>query len=58
MGWGCEFETLRLRLTDFLADGSTLNLGLIEAVRLEFGPSYGSPVGRLSLDDLVLSPEK
>ena len=58
VGWACEFETLRLRLGDFLADGSTLNMALIEAVRLEFGPSFGSAVGRLSLDDLELSPEK
>lgn len=58
VGWSCEYETLRLRLTDFLADGSTLSLGLIEAVRLEFGPSFGSAVGRLGLDDLVLSNDK
>ena len=52
-GWTNEFETIRLRLTDFLANGSGLNLALIEAVRFEFGLP-GSEVGRLGFDSLEL----
>jgi hypothetical protein len=52
-GWANEFETIRLRLTDFLADGPSLNLALIEAVRFEFGMP-GSELGRLGLDSLEL----
>jgi hypothetical protein len=52
-GWTNEFETIRLRLTDFLVDGSGLNLALIEAVRFEFG-TPASPEGRLGFDSLEL----
>jgi len=51
-GWANEFETIRIRLTDFLADGSGLNLARVEAVRLEMGPGHGSNEGRLGFDDL------
>lgn len=51
-GWGNEFETIRIRLTDFLADGTGLNLARIEAVRFDLGPGHGSNEGRLGLDDL------
>jgi hypothetical protein len=52
-GWVNEFETTRLRLTDFLANGSGLNMALIEAVRFEFG-TPASPEGRLGFDSLEL----
>ena len=52
-GWANEFETIRIRLTDFLTDGSGLDLALIQAVRFEFGLP-GSEVGRLGFDDLEL----
>jgi hypothetical protein len=51
-GWGNEFETIRIRLSDFLADGTGLNLARIEAVRFDLGPGHGSNEGRLGLDDL------
>jgi hypothetical protein len=51
-GWSNEFETIRIRLTDFLADGSGLNLARIEAVRFDMGPGHGSNEGRLGLDDV------
>ena len=53
-GWANEFETVRLRLEDFRADGSGLDLGAITHLRFAFGPSHGSPEGRLGLDDVVL----
>ncbi|UYV11372.1 MAG: hypothetical protein NCW75_08650 [Phycisphaera sp.] len=55
-GWQNEFETIRLRLIDFTRDGSALDLGDIETVRLRFGPSHGSDEGRIGLDDVRLLP--
>ena len=52
-GWQNEFTTIRLRIRDFLA-GSELDLARIEAVRLDFGASFGSSRGRIGLDDLEL----
>jgi hypothetical protein len=51
-------ETIRIRLADFLNNGSGLNLGSIVAVRLNVGPSWGSPQGRVVIDDLVLSNDR
>ena len=56
-GWSNEFETIRLRLTDFLAEGSGLDLSAIEAVRFEFGLP-GSELGRLGFDSLELHEEE
>ena len=55
VGWFNEFETIRIRLTDFLTNGSGLDLTDVEAVRLDFGPSFGSNEGRLGLDDVELT---
>lgn len=55
-GWANEFETIRVRIQDFLADGSGLNLNDITAVRFDFGAPT-SAVGRLGFDDLELQPE-
>jgi hypothetical protein len=57
-GWHNEMETIRIRLTDFLNNGSGLNLGNIVAVRLNVGPSWGSAQGRVVIDDLVLSNDR
>jgi Bacterial Ig-like domain (group 3)/Platelet-activating factor acetylhydrolase, isoform II len=57
-GWHNEMETIRIRLTDFLNNGSGLNLGSIVAVRLNVGPLWGSPQGRVVIDDLVLSNDR
>ena len=54
-GWHNEFETIRIRLTDFLTNGTGLDLTDIEAVRFECGPSFGSPEGRLGLDEVELT---
>lgn len=54
-GWANEFETIRIRLTDFLHDGSALNLNDIKALRFDFGPSFGSSEGRVGLDDIAFT---
>ena len=56
-GWQNEFETIRIRLGDFLANGSGLDLGNVEFVRLEFGSSFGSAEGRVAIDDVELVRE-
>jgi predicted dienelactone hydrolase len=53
-GWQNEFETIRIRLTDFLTDGSGLDLTDVRFVRFELGASFGSPEGRVALDDVEL----
>lgn len=50
-----EMETIRLRLTDFLNNGSGLDLSDIAAVRFEFGPTHGSASGRIVIDDVMLT---
>ncbi len=57
-GWHNEMETIRIRLTDFLNNGSGLDLTDIVAVRLEVGPAHGSPEGRIVIDDLMLSNDR
>lgn len=54
VGWQNEFETIRIRLADFLVDGTHLDLRDIVAVRFDFGPHFGSARGRLALDDVEL----
>jgi hypothetical protein len=56
-GWQNEFETIRLRLTDFLRNGSGIDLTEVLAVRFEFGSSFGSAEGRVALDDIELVKE-
>lgn len=53
-GWGNEFCTIRLRLADFLINGSGIDLEHIEVVRFEFGSDFGSERGRIGLDDIEL----
>jgi hypothetical protein len=58
-GWQNEFESIRIRLTDFLHNGSGLDLREIEAVLFEFGGlSFGSNRGRLGIDDIYLSEDR
>ncbi len=56
-GWANEFNTVRIRLTDFTIDGSGLDLTDIVAVRFEFGGGFGSNQGRIGLDDVELTKE-
>jgi len=53
-GWHNEFETIQIRLTDFLTNGSGLDLTEIVAIRFDFGSAYGSARGRIAVDDLAL----
>lgn len=54
-GWHNEMERIRIRLTDFLTNGSGVDLRHITTVRLDVGPSWGSPRGRIVVDELMLS---
>ena len=54
-GWGAEFEVIRIRVADFLTNGSGLDLSNVEAIRLDFGPSHGSAQGRIGLDSVMLT---
>jgi len=54
-GWHNEMRTISMRTTDFLNNSSGLNLSNVVAVRLNFGPSFGSSKGRIVLSDLVLT---
>jgi len=56
-GWHNEMETIRIRLTDFLTNGSGLDLADIVAVRFEFGDGYGSQVGRIGLDSVEVTED-
>ncbi|MFT5284978.1 MAG: hypothetical protein ACI8TQ_001139 [Planctomycetota bacterium] len=57
VGWSNFFETIRISLTDFQTDGRPIDLSRIEAVRLVFGSSSGSALGRMGIDDLELTNE-
>ena len=56
-GWQNEFETIRIRLTDFLRDGADLDLGSVRSVRFDFGSGFGSSEGRVAVDDVELVKE-
>lgn len=57
-GWHNEMETIRIRLTEFLNNGSGLDLSDIVAVRLDVGPAHGSSEGRIVIDDLMLTNDR
>ncbi|MCB9914260.1 MAG: hypothetical protein H6828_03800 [Planctomycetes bacterium] len=57
VGWHDEMETVRVRLSDFLANGSGINLFAIDAVRFDFGGTSGSAQGRLGLDDVEITKD-
>ena len=56
-GWNSEFETIRIRIDDYSNNGSALDLTDVRAVRFDFGPSFGTPSGRIGLDDLELTTD-
>ena len=60
-GWGNEFETIRLRLSDFrelgAQDGSALELSRLQTITFRFGPGFGTSAGRLGLDDIELAKD-
>jgi hypothetical protein len=61
-GWQNEFETVRIRLTDFLAGGggpsTNLDLTDIKLVGFIFENSEGRVTARIGLDDLELTVEE
>ncbi len=54
-GWHNEMERIRIRITDFLTNGTGIDLTNIVAVRLDAGPDWGSSKGRIVVDELMLS---
>ncbi|MBI4882163.1 MAG: hypothetical protein HY812_21255 [Planctomycetes bacterium] len=56
-GWNTEFETVRIRLDDFMNNGCGVDLTGIAAIEFRFGPSHGTPQGRLGIDDLELTTD-
>ncbi len=55
VGWNNEFETVRIRLTDFLHNASDLDLTDVVSVRFELGPGLGTAAGRIGLDQIELT---
>jgi hypothetical protein len=51
-GWVNEFQTIRMPLDAYTADGSGLDLSQLAEVKLVFGSGAGSEVGRIGLDDV------
>lgn len=56
-GWGNEFETIRMRVTDFARGAPALDLADVESVDFGFGPTYGSNRGRIGFDDLEITTQ-
>ncbi len=54
-GWNSEFETIRIRLADFLHNGNAVDLADVHKLIIQFGPSYGSAQARLGLDEIELT---
>ncbi|MFI4882811.1 MAG: GC-type dockerin domain-anchored protein [Phycisphaerales bacterium JB064] len=57
-GWQNEYGTIRIRLTDFLAQGAALDLSDVAAIRFEFAQGDGSGIGRLGLDEVEFTVER
>jgi hypothetical protein len=57
-GWQNEYGTIRVRLNDFLAQGSGVDLTDIAAVRFEFAQGGGSTIGRLGLDEIEFTLDR
>lgn len=54
-GWNSEFETIRIRLTDFANNGTNVDLSAVRKVIFRFGPGFGSAQGRIGLDEIELT---
>lgn len=58
-GWANEFETIRIRLTDFthpiLTTPGLPDLTQIKKIRFLFGSAHGTSQGRLAIDDIELT---
>jgi hypothetical protein len=57
LGWQDEFETVRIRITDFLNNNpSPPDLSNIVAVTMYFGDNLGVIAERIGFDDLEVTP--
>jgi len=54
LGWQNEFCTIRIRLSDFLVNGTQLDLGAVESLEFSFGVPGTSAMGALGIDDIEL----
>lgn len=54
VGWGNEFVTVRVGITEFLGDNPSLDLSAVDSISLQFGSASGSSQGRVGLDDIEL----
>jgi hypothetical protein len=54
-GWTSEFETVRIRVRDFLHGGTGVDLADVRTLRFEFGTPPQSTVGRITMDEIELS---
>ncbi|MEO0652479.1 MAG: hypothetical protein AAFZ65_17535, partial [Planctomycetota bacterium] len=54
VGWNNEFETVRMGLRGFRAINPDLDLESLDRLEFKFGPSFGTPNGRLVIDDIEL----
>ena len=55
LGWGNEFETIKVRLEDFTRNGNAIDLADVTSIEVRCGPAFGSKEGRMGFDDLVLT---
>ncbi|HEX6811614.1 MAG TPA: hypothetical protein VF384_08335, partial [Planctomycetota bacterium] len=55
VGWNSEYETIRIRVADFLNNGSLVDLNSVRKLIFRFGPSVGSTQGRLGFDEIELN---
>ncbi len=53
-GWSNEFHTIRIRLADFEVADPQLDLGKIATLRFQFGNGFGTSVGKIGVDDVML----
>ncbi|UYV12534.1 MAG: hypothetical protein NCW75_14715 [Phycisphaera sp.] len=51
-GWQNEYNTIRVRLSDFLAQNTGVDLTDVAAIRFDFAQGNGSTIGRLGLDEI------
>ena len=54
-GWQNEFTVVRIRLSDFEAEGNGLDLSNVHAVRFDFGVSCSTLMGRVGIDDVEIT---
>jgi hypothetical protein len=50
-------QTVRIPIAEFAARGTAIDLSRVAKLRFRFGDAYGSPEGRIGLDDVMLLQE-